>query len=127
MSLREEVFAWFDAHPEELKKEGYGSNAALRDAFPNEDRKTLSKYKIQYTREMKEEKLSEKPVEKVKKEIKEEISQDDLKIGDQEFDEMINKMKESPAAEFIKKHHFFFVAGFIFIVIFLIFNPFKKD
>lgn len=126
MSLREEVFAWFDAHPEELKKEGYGSNAALRDAFADEDRKTLSKYKIQYTKGMKAENLSEKPVEKVKKEIEEEISQDDLKIGDQEFDEMINKMKESPATEFIKKHHFFFVAGFIFIVIFLIFNPFKK-
>jgi len=26
-------FVWFEAHPEELKKEGYGSNAALRDAF----------------------------------------------------------------------------------------------
>ncbi|OPX26404.1 MAG: hypothetical protein B1H05_02330 [Candidatus Cloacimonas sp. 4484_140] len=127
MSLREEVFAWFDAHPEELKKEGYGSNAALRDAFPDEDRKTLSKYKIQYTREMKEENLSEKPVEKVKKEVKEEISQDDLKMGDPEFDEMINKIKECPAIGFIKKHHFFFIAGFIFIVIFLIFNPFKKD
>ncbi len=127
MSLREEVFAWFDENPEDLKKEGYGSNAALRDAFPNEDRKTLSKYKIQYTREMKEENLSEKPVEKVKKEIKKEISQDDLKLGDREFDEMIHKMKESPAAEFIKKHHFFFIAGFIFIIIFFIFNPFKKD
>ncbi len=127
MSLREEVFAWFAANPEELKKEGYGSNAALRAAFPNEDRKTLSKYKIQYTREMKEEKLSEKPVEKVIKEIKEEISQDDLRIGDQEFDEMINKMKESPAAEFIKKHHFLIFAGLIFVIIFFIFNPFKKD
>jgi len=127
MSLREEVFAWFYAHPDELKKEGYGSNAALRDAFPNEDRKTLSKYKIQYSREVKEEKLSEKPVEKVKKKIKEEISQNDLKIGDQEFDEMINKMKESPAAEFIKKNQFFFIAGFIFLVFLLIFKPFKKD
>ncbi|MDP8242214.1 MAG: hypothetical protein RAP70_09015 [Candidatus Celaenobacter antarcticus] len=127
MSLREEVFAWFKAHSQELKKEGYGSNAALRDAFPNEDRKTLSKYKIQYTKNMKEEKLSEKPVVKVKKEIKEEISQDDLKISDHEFDEMINKIKESPAAEFIKKYHFYLIAGFIFIVIFLIFKPSQKD
>ncbi|MBN2017055.1 MAG: hypothetical protein JW794_02815 [Candidatus Cloacimonetes bacterium] len=127
MSLREDVFAWFEAHPEELKKEGYGSNAALRDAFPKEDRKTLSKYKIQYLREMKEENLSEKPVEKVKKEFKEEISQDDLKIGDHEFDEMIKKIKQSTPADFIKKHHFFIFAGLIFIVIFFIFNPFKKD
>ena len=127
MSLREDVFAWFKAHPEELKKEGYGSNAELRDAFPNEDRKTLSKYKIQYTKDMKEENLSEKPVEKVKKEIKEEISQEDLKIGDREFDEIINKMKECPAAGFIKKNHFFILAGLVFIIIFFIFNPFKKD
>ena len=76
---------------------------------------------------MKAENLSEKPVEKVKKEVKEEISQDDLKIGDQEFDEMINKMKESPAAEFIKKNQFFFIAGFILLVFLLIFRPFKKD
>jgi len=127
MSLREDVFAWFKAHPEELKKEGYGSNAALRDAFPNEDRKTLSKYKIQFTKDMKEENLSEKPVEKVKKEIKEEISQEDLKIGDREFDEIINKMKECPASGFIKKNHFFILAGLVFIIIFFIFNPFKKD
>ena len=127
MSLREEVFAWFDEHPEELKKEGYGSNAELRAAFPNEDRKTLSKYKVQYTKNMKEENLSEKPVEKVKKEIKEEISQEDLKFGDHEFDEMINKFKECPAAGFVKKNHFFFLAGIIFVIIFIIFNPFKKD
>ncbi|MBS3741153.1 MAG: hypothetical protein KGY75_01865 [Candidatus Cloacimonetes bacterium] len=48
MTLKEKVFKWFDEHPEELEKTGYGSNAKLREAFPNESRKTLSMYKMQY-------------------------------------------------------------------------------
>jgi len=127
MSLREDVFAWLDAHPAEVYKTGYGSNAVLREAFPNEDRKTLSKYKIQYQKERKTENLVEKPVERIKKAIKEEISQNDLKSHHEEVDEMIEKFKQSQTFEFFKKHHFFFLIGFFFLVIFFIFNPFRKD
>lgn len=127
MSLREDVFAWLDAHPDEVNKTGYGSNATLRDAFPDEDRKTLSKYKIQYQKERKTENLVEKPVEKIKKVIKEEISQDDLKSHHEEMEEMIKKFKESQAFEFFQKYHFIFLAGFFFLILFFIINLLRKD
>ncbi len=127
MSLREDVFAWLDAHPEEVEKTGYGSNAALREAFPKEDRKTLSKYKIQYQKERKTENLVEKPVEKVKKVIKEEISQNELKDQQEEVEEMIKKFKESQAFDFFHKYRLFFFGGLFLMIIFFIFNPFRKD
>jgi len=127
MSLREDVFAWFDAHPEELGKKGYGSNSTLREAFPDEDRKTLSKYKIQYQKEKKTENLLEKPVEKVKKIIKEEISQNDLIGSNEEVDEMIQKFKDSPVFSFFQKYQWFIIIGFLFFAVFFIFNPFKKE
>ncbi|MCK4358177.1 MAG: hypothetical protein KAW92_05435 [Candidatus Cloacimonetes bacterium] len=61
MSIRSEVFIWFEKHPEEAEKKGFGSNAELQKAFPDKKSKLLSKYKIQFNEIKRKEYIRPKP------------------------------------------------------------------
>ena len=88
MTLKEKVFQWFDEHPEELKKVGYGSNTNLREAFPKESRKTLSMYKMQYKRahkKVKAKKVKEK-ADDIKKKVEDASKKFTPKNDDSDFE-----------------------------------------
>ncbi|MEA3476245.1 MAG: hypothetical protein U9R23_07390 [Candidatus Cloacimonadota bacterium] len=87
MSVRSEVFKWLENHPDQAIKKGFDSNTELNKAFPDQNIKLLSKYKIQYNEEKKREipiktKKQKPPIEpKPKPEIKITPQKESIKIN----------------------------------------------
>ena len=85
MSIRSEVFKWLEQHPDQAIKKGFDSNTELNKAFPDQNIKLLSKYKIQYNEEKKREipnkTKKQKPIIEPKPEIKNAHQKESVKIN----------------------------------------------
>ena len=120
MSVKSEVFEWLGNHPEEATKKGYGSNIELRNAFPDQTSKLLSKYKVQFNIIKRKEYIHPKP--KPKSEIKTIPPKESLTRSMDLIDILKKQMK--------KKKSFFLFCGLgllLLIIIYLKLKCLKKS
>ena len=115
MSIRSEVFIWLEKHPEEAEKKGFGSNAELQKAFPDQKSKLLSKYKIQFNEINRKEYIRPKlkPQPKPEPEIKTIPPKESLKISINLIDILKKEIK--------KKKGIFLFCGLCLLLLILLF------
>lgn len=120
MTIKEKVFKWFDEHPEELAKTGYGSNSNLREAFPNESRKTLSMYKMKYKKAKKEltESASEQPEATAQSPAEAKETKEEPEVTEEEKEYSV-KLDSSNSI-------FLFLIPIVLLLLWWIFKPNKK-